>query len=383
MTQDRRRFIKIIGGGTIIAAGAGAGVFFSTRTPTKALAPWQQAGNFDEPRKRALSYAILAPNPHNRQPWIVDLSTKDQILLYVDPDRLLPQTDPFSRQITIGFGCMLELLRMAAAQDGYNAIITEFPDGFDNKNLDKRPIARVIFDKDTKTEKDPLFKQILQRRSFKVPFDLERKVSSEVLEELKLSIRNGVKVGTTNDLAAIQKMRTLSHDALQIEINTKRTHQESVDLFRIGKSQVNENPDGIDFSGPLFDTLGAIGYFSREAANDPNSSVYKQAVDAVMATVDTAMGYVWLTTGTNTRIDQLNAGRDWVRINLVTTQQGIGLHPISQALQEYSEMENKFSAVHKFLDARDETIQMLGRLGYAAQVAPTPRWPIEAKILKA
>ena len=104
MAYDRRKVLGIIGGGSIVAATAGAGVFLSTRTPTRALAPWQQAGQYQEPRRRALSYAILAPNPHNRQPWQVDLSQDDRIILFADTDRLLPHTDPYNRQITIGLG---------------------------------------------------------------------------------------------------------------------------------------------------------------------------------------------------------------------------------------------------------------------------------------
>ena len=68
MTYSRRKTLGLIGGGTIVAATGGIAVFAKTRTPTKALAPWDMAGNYDDPRLRALSYALLAPNPHNRQP---------------------------------------------------------------------------------------------------------------------------------------------------------------------------------------------------------------------------------------------------------------------------------------------------------------------------
>lgn len=71
--STRRKFLKVLGGGVIVAA-AGGGAFLATRTPTKALAPWERATGYDEPVKRALAHALLAPNPHNRQPWLVDLS---------------------------------------------------------------------------------------------------------------------------------------------------------------------------------------------------------------------------------------------------------------------------------------------------------------------
>ncbi|MDQ7069355.1 MAG: hypothetical protein Q9M48_01160 [Rhodobacterales bacterium] len=145
MPVNRRKFLSIVGGGVVLAA-TGAGGFLATRTPQKALAPWGKAGNYEEPRRRALSYAILAPNPHNRQPWVVDLSQSGKIFLYVDTDRMLPHTDPYNRQITIGLGCFLEMLRMAAAQDGYRATIKAFPEGSDSAALDRRPVAEVRFE---------------------------------------------------------------------------------------------------------------------------------------------------------------------------------------------------------------------------------------------
>lgn len=41
-----------------------------------------------------VSYAILAPSPHNVQPWRVKLTGPSALDLYVDPTRLLPETDP-------------------------------------------------------------------------------------------------------------------------------------------------------------------------------------------------------------------------------------------------------------------------------------------------
>jgi hypothetical protein len=382
MPISRRKFIGIMGGGTIAAATVGAMTFLSTRTPNKALAPWKLAGGYDEPRQRALSFAILAPNPHNRQPWQVDLSQDNKIILYADTERLLPHTDPFNRQITIGLGCFLELLRMAAAEEGYLVSIAGFPEGFDQDQLDKRPVASMTFVKNASVQKDPLFSHVLSRRSLKEPFDLSRNVPNEVLSDLENMNQPGVTIATTNRADTVGKLRKLTHEALAIEIETPRTYRESVDLFRIGKSEINANPDGIDFSGPLFDSLSLAGLFSRELTLDTESSAYEQGVGAVMSNVDTAMGYVWLVTKSNTRIDQLNAGRDWLRVNLTTTGLGVGVQPISQALQEYAEMTETFDKVHRLLNAQGKTVQMLGRLGYAEMVPPSPRWSIESKIIR-
>jgi hypothetical protein len=101
----------------------------------------------------------------------------------------------------------------------------------------------------------------------------------------------------------------------------------------------------------------------------------------VLANPRTAMGHVWLTTSGNSRAEQISTGRDWARINLAATASGIGIQPLSQALQEYPEVAAHYREAHKLLASDGETVQMLGRLGYAAPVEASPRWPLEAKIM--
>ena len=95
-----------------------------------------------------------------------------------------------------------------------------------------------------------------------------------------------------------------------------------------------------------------------------------------------AMGYIWLVTKDNTRIDQINAGIDYVRVNLAATSLGLGIHPKSQALQEYEEMEALCQQGKKLLAPNGGVVQMLARLGYASNTSPTPRWQLDEKIIK-
>ena len=379
MTLSRRQTLALIGGGTILAAAATGG-YFVTRSPDAARAPWQAAGDYEDPRMRALSYAILAPNPHNRQPWMVDLGTSDVATLYVDTNRLLPHTDPFSRQIVIGLGCFLEVLRMAALDDGWRTEVEMFPEGSDVQELDARPVARVQFIRDPEAAPDPLFAQVFDRRSLKEPFDLSRPVPASLADELAATAKHTTS-GATVDASELTVLRRLSADALRIEIETPRTYKESVDLFRIGHAEVNANPDGIDFTGPLFEALHLTGQMTREAALDGTSTVYQQGVAAVLENAQTAMGFVWLVTQGNSRKDQLRTGADWVRMNMKATERALGFHPLSQPLQEYPEMAEHYGAIHEMLAGGGGTVQMLARVGYGPEVPPSPRWSVENKII--
>jgi len=380
--MQRRKFLRIAGSSAVILA-AGATGWGVTRTPTRALAPWDAAGGADysDPRVRALSYAILAPNPHNRQPWMVDLSVSGEATLHCDLNRLLPATDPFSRQIVIGLGCFLELLRQAAAQEGLRAEVTPFPEGEDPAALDLRPIAHIRFAQDQSIVPDPLFAQVVHRRSNKEVYDTGRQVAPVALTALATSAGANVRAGWTNDAARVAAFRELTFDALKIEMYTDYTMQESIDLMRIGKQEINETPDGLAFGGPMFDTLHLFGLMTREALGDENSIGFQQGIEIWDGLMMSAMAHYWIITPGNSRLDQLNAGRAWVRTNLKATEIGLGIHPLSQALQEYPEMDEPFAEMRRQVGAGpNETLQMFGRVGYGPAAARTPRWPVETRL---
>ena len=384
MAASRRQFLLIAGGGVILAAGASAVAYGVTRNPTSALQPWRDAGSrFAEPRRKALSFALLAPNPHNRQPWVVDLSETNTVKLYVDLERLLPATDPYNRQITIGLGCFLELMRMAAAEDGYDVEIVSFPEGADTTNLDHRPAAVCTFTKSSSVQPDPLFRRVLERRSLKEPYDIARPVSVDSLAKLTGLSDASVAVAGTIDPDRVDALRAFTREAMDIEMRLPRTMKESADLFRIGKSEIEANPDGIDFSGLKFEALAAFGFMSREATMDPTSEAFAQGHKIIMEQMDTAMGHVWITTLTNTRADQLSAGRMCFRTNLAATDIGLGKQPLSQSLQEFPEMAANYKKVHIMLAPQGGTVQMLARIGYGPDVPVSPRWPLDAKIAQA
>ena len=374
--------INLVGGGAVLAA-VGAFGFKATRAPQTAYMPWNRAGEYEDPRMRALSWALLAPNPHNRQPWLADLSESGAITLYVDTDRLLPHTDPFNRQITIGLGCFLELLRMAAAEDGYQADLMLFPQGSNVKALDQRPIARIALTADSALTRDPLFAWVPARRSNKEPYDTTRSLAPELLTQISAAATKGTRFGGTVDAAQVAEWRALTREALRIEAVTPHTFQESVDLFRIGRHEVDANPDGIDFSGPMFESMHLTGMFNREVAADPTSFAFKVGMDAFFDNTDTAMGHVWLVTADNSRETQITTGADWLRVNLAATAQGLGFQPLSQALQEYPEMAEPYAQVHERLAPDGGTVQMLARIGYGPAVGTSPRWPLESKIRNA
>jgi hypothetical protein len=122
------KFISIVGSTDVIVAADQTPIVRDKR-PTIAIPVW---GESDLPksdiRRQLLSYAILAPNPHNMQPWLVDLRRPGHIILYC------------------------EELELAATAAGFQTKITYFPKGsfgyspqerLKLKYIDDRPIADI------------------------------------------------------------------------------------------------------------------------------------------------------------------------------------------------------------------------------------------------
>ncbi len=375
----RTNVLKLIGGGVVVAAGS-VGGFIGLNGPSEvARKPWRKAGQYDDFRRRALSYALLAPNPHNRQPWLVRLEGEDALTLYCDLARRLPAADLFDRQITIGCGAFLELLAMAAAQEGYQTTLSPFPEGEDMERLDRRPVAHLVFKK-SGAAPDRLFAHILARRSNKEVYE-PKDVPTEALAAIAEAGRAfAVSASTIGNSDPAGKLRDLTWRAHLKEVTTPVTNQESVDLMRIGAAEVAANRDGIELEGPFFEGLRLLGVANRKALADPKSTMFREGLTIYQNMAMSARSFGWLINDNRSRTDQINVARAYVRLNLKATALGLGVHPWSQSLQEYAEMKDLNREVHDLL-GEGRRIQMLLRIGYGPQIGPTPRRGLEAHLV--
>jgi hypothetical protein len=319
---------------------------------------------------------MLAPNPHNMQSWLVDLKRPDEITLFVDPERLLPETDPFGRQIVIGQGTFLELLVMALAAEGYRTEVMLFPEGeFLADRIDARPVARVRLVRNVATIADPLFAQVRQRRSTKTEYEA-RPLSPAHIAALTAAHRNAcdLLLGFATDNKQLETLRTIAIKGSDVEMNTPRTHKESIDRLRIGAAEIAAHRDGISLTGPSIWMLRQLGLMTPERAVTPGTLAWQGGRDYIMTGYASAVAFGWIATAGNTRAAQVAAGRAYVRLNLKATELGVAMHPHSQTLQEFPEMADLHRAIHKATGVPEgHTVQMFFRLGYAAAPGPTPR----------
>lgn len=378
MTPSRRKAIKVIGAGVIVAtAGAAIAVPRLDAMPATAIEGWSGPPSGErDPRRRALAFALLAPSPHNLQSWLVDLSHDGEVLLFVDGGRLLPQTDPLARQILIGQGCFLEILSMAAAAEGWRTETQLFPEGAWTV---ERPVARIVFKRLPAPSIDPLMAEVPRRRTVKGRFEARPLAAAHGKALLAGVELQGMRLSIVDDPAHVERLRAIAIAGSELEMNTPRTHKESIDVVRIGSAEIAAHRDGISIRGPMMWLLRQLGLMTPDKAMTPGTMAWKGGRDYTLAGYASAPAFGWLASRGNDRASQVAVGRAWVRLQLAASALGVSLQPHSQTLQEYPEMAALRARMRAETGmAGDETLQMFFRLGYAADPGPSPRRPLDS-----
>lgn len=373
----RRGFIRLLGGGAVLAAGlAGSGC--SARLPATALQPWQAAGAETELRRFMLAHALLAPNSHNRQPWIADLREPGRIHLVCDGERLLPETDPFGRQILVSCGSFIELALIAAAERGHAVALTLFPQGAPAGRAlpGGSRVATLTLGAAGTAAPDPLFAPITRRHTAKTAYAEGRPLPEALVAAwADTARRHGLQAGTVTAPEAVARLRRISREAYEIECTTPATWLESARLMRIGPAAIAQHRDGISLNSPVVRALHTTGLFDPLQVPQRGQASLQRVMDRWVP-FETGSGFLWLASPGHTRAQQVEAGRAYVRQQLQATAAGVDMHPLSQALQEFDALRGPYEAVHRALgvDLAQGAVQMLARVGYTLEPAgPTPR----------
>jgi hypothetical protein len=384
--MHRRQFVRLTAGGLGLAAVAGA-AGCAEPMPSGAIEAWRGPGDEPDVRRWILGYAILAPHSHNLQSWLIDLGTPNEIVLACDLSRLLPETDPQSRQIMMSHGSFLELLDLAARERGLRAEIALFPQGpFGPDNIDQRPVARVRLVADLMVKRDPLFEQILHRRTNREIYGLDQPVAPAAWQAMADAARSpALQFGFVgmDQPSTLAQHRQVAAEAWRIELSTPRTVLESYQVLRVGADEVDRYRDGLVMLDPLIVLASRFGLFDRSKAPAPNAYAITSQIHDFDKKLASTPGFLWMVSSVNSRVAQVNAGRAYARVQLAATAQGLAMQPLQQALQEYPEQAAPYAAARSLLGASmpAQKVQMWARVGYGAAVDPAPRRGVQAQLV--
>jgi hypothetical protein len=101
----------------------------------------------------------------------------------------------------------------------------------------------------------------------------------------------GLRVAATKADEFVPSLRALSWAAWKIEFETRHTWQETVDLMRIGKAEIEANPDAVSIGGAFLDTVALTGQLTREKMAQPGSFAHNSVVERYQPTLASGMAY--------------------------------------------------------------------------------------------
>lgn len=373
--MKRRSFMRVLGAGGVVMALPGC-----NSMPASAIAAWHPAGsNHADPRLSVLTWALLAPNPHNLQSWIADVREPGLIKLSVDLERTLPATDPQHRQILIGCGAFLELIVIAAAQLGQKAEVTLLPEGdYSARAVDDRPFAVVRLAADASVRPDPLFSVVPLRRTNRAAYATLLPSAAQMAQLESAARRPGICLQTATSSAQVQRLCELAIEGYRVEFNTPSTWAESAGAMRVGRSAVAAEPSGFPVLGTLAWWCDKLGLLDSSSLRSTGGFVAKTALNTSIAAARHTPAWAWLSSRDNSRRSQIEAGRAYLRTDLTAAALGLAIHPNSQVLQEFPEMAGLYSSFHAEVNVvQPSRVQMFVRLGFANRPDPAPRRPLD------
>ncbi|WP_443112831.1 Acg family FMN-binding oxidoreductase [Enterovibrio norvegicus] len=374
--MNRRNFMKVMGTGAVVLA---AGPMVVSQVSGASNVSFRPTLTYTDIRKTLISYAMLCPNPHNIQPWKVAFEGKDTLLLFVDSDRLLPQTDPVHRQIHIGQGTFIESLVIAATHFGVRANVHSFPQGeYSNQALQDKPVASITLERDDSITPDPLFPYLLTRQSTKTEYTQELLSDTELNKIVSTASGSDYRIDLVQDDEGKAAMRGFLNQAMFIEEQNADRSLETIGMFRFNDKEYAQHRDGFGLAQNGVTGakrwLAETFFVSRGSAESDPASFGKEGIKLTEAVTQSTQHFALLISKDNTRQTQVDIGRLYNRINLLTATMGIAQHPMSQILQEYKDMlplQKEFK--QRFNVSETDTVQMVFRLGKAQRTPESPR----------
>lgn len=143
------------------------------------LADFPPDAGTDELLRFVVRYAILAPSPHNLQPWLFDVHDS-RLDLYGDMRRGLAVVDPDDRELIMSCGAAATNIRLALARLGYRTHVNALPDARDPYLLAELTLSGAA---DPTDDDVLLFDQIPRRHTNRTAFE-PRPLPPELIEQL-------------------------------------------------------------------------------------------------------------------------------------------------------------------------------------------------------
>lgn len=302
-----------------------------------------------------VSAAVAAPSIHNSQPWRFRLQPDTSTLeVRADRSRAVPAADPRGQALHISVGAAVLNLRVAARHLGWAPEVRLLPDPAEPDLLAAVRLDTAAPAPAPGTEK--LYEAIWRRHSIRTPFT-DVPVPTAVLDELTGAARSEDAELHLPDHTETARLLHLTAEAERRNTTDEAQRTESRSWIRTGEVPPYGIPAGA--LGPQ-DAAGRLPMrdFSAIHATEHRAPALFEHEPRIAV----------LTTRRDTPEDWLRAGLALEHVLLAATVHGVRASLLHQAM-EWSYLRWEARDPHD----RPGHVQILIRLGYGPEGAPTPR----------
>lgn len=329
----------------------------ATAAVTPALAPEQ------DPVRRVVQLACLAPSVHNTQPWQWRI-TGTTIELYADRERQLAVADPIGRNLMISCGAALDHARVAAAGLGFASAVQRLPDHRDPDLLAVIELREAPRTPEAAADLAALEQRCTDRRRF-----TSWPVPEERLQHLvQMTADNYCHVRPLTDVTSRFRTELLVGRAMARQEADRRVADEQ-------QLWIDHSPlDGVPAQviPPIDGT--------RQPARRGRFG-HGLFPDAPQELVEASDGLVAITTDDEGTLAWLRAGEMLSAVWLEATKGGLSVVPLSQVIEVEETRAELFHSVF----AGFESPQILVRIGWQqigrSSLPRTPRRPLSDVLL--
>jgi len=327
----RRDFLKqfftagaLIGSGALIGACSGI---------TRADLPDSKTANpstpmLDATGRRILYYASLAPSGHNSQPWRVRIESVNTWIIEADGDRRLPCVDPSNRELMLSLGAFAENLSLAAGALGRHADIETIA-----YSRHDRDILRIVLRPGRKT--DNHLGLMTTRRTVKHGH-LSREIYADDVATLSHQTGGGLFYfpRTSSHASCI---RDAAVESFRIQAARDDAQRELVHWLRLRNRDAVRHRDGLTPNG--MEIQGFNNWFVRHFVSPEDfmkTDFRRKGVDVTAQLAKEGGGWMVITSSGTSVAELIDTGRRFQRMAIAARARNIGIHPMTQVLEEKS-----------------------------------------------
>ncbi len=297
------------------------------------------AETLGEAMTESLCLAALAPSAHNAQPWLVLAHSPHHWSLALAPDRRLPAIDPADQEALLGLGAFLENLMVSARGLGVDVEIEGY-----GARPDDPELVRLALRKGRRPF-PCLTGAVVSRRTLRTPF------REDPLPPADLAALSEDVPGLTwvpGGSPEADRIRDLVAGAARRQFERIEARAELADWVRWSGDEIAAHRDGLTPAGLALPAL--TGWWAERFAGHDKAlpRLFLRQSSRRLARIAGACGGWMIVSALAPGVPgSVEAGRALERVFLRARGLGLGIHPMSQPLEEAgwrSELESMLGA---------------------------------------